>query len=135
MKSWSDFFYYTPKIKEFVYVRNFILYLPGWYSWGNERWGGKKIKVYRHLQEFILRINILLGDNSPWVSCVFACLTSRGSESLYSQLCFQGYMYSTPSEEKNIVVLLSKRQVYLQFCKVHVVAPSWENSMHAFYPL
>lgn len=89
---------------------------------------GKKIGMYCHLQEFTLRRNILSRDNSPWVSCVFACLTSEGSECLYSQLCFPGYLYIIqkkycPPLKQRISLLTVLQGTYS------------ENSRQAFYLL
>lgn len=87
MKSYNFLNYINRKFKTLFYGRIFMFYICIDVL-------AKKVKEEeeRRLRySAFARIHFkreLSGDDSPWVSCAFARLTSRGSECLCSQRCF-----------------------------------------------
>lgn len=55
---------------------------------------GSPSKLIQEVLRCGTSIRLVLGDRSPWVSCVSACLTSRSTDCLCSGPSFPGCLYS-----------------------------------------
>lgn len=66
---------------------------------------GKKIGMYCHLQEFTLRRNILLRDNSPWSLVFLHVLQVKAVSAFVFNCVFQDIC---TSYSRNIALLWSK---------------------------